>query len=73
MLVSVQSTNADEYNKVSVNLNILWKCIYVKYHVSSISTISNILLVNEEDYLDISSDNKPTRTHFTAPKFHFTI
>ena len=52
MLVSVQSTNANEYNKVSVNLDIPWKCKYIKYYVSSINTLSNIMICTKDDYLE---------------------
>ena len=73
MLVSVQSTNADEYNKVSVNLDIPWKCKYVKYYVSSLSTLSNILLTNDEDYIEMSNGSTPVQVYFRTPKFSYTI
>ena len=69
MLVSVQSTNADEYKKVSNNLDIPWKCKYVKYYVSSLRTLSNILLTNDEDYFEMSNDSTHIQVYFRTPKF----
>ena len=50
MLYSVQS-KPDDYNRITMNIDIPWKCPYVKYYVSSINTKANILMTTDEDYL----------------------
>lgn len=72
MLVSVQSTNADEYNKVSINLDIPWKCKYIKYFVSSINTISNIMLSTKDDYIEFTHNSIPFKLKF-EDRYNYTI
>lgn len=50
MLYSVKS-NSKDYSRIQLNLDIPWKCNYVKYYVSSINTKANILLTTDDDYL----------------------
>ena len=50
MLCSVQS-NSNDYSTVRMNLDIPWKCEYVKYYVSSINTKANFLSTTNDDYL----------------------
>ena len=50
MLCSVQS-NSNDYSTVRMNLDIPWKCDYVKYYVSSINTKANFLSTTNDDYL----------------------
>lgn len=77
MLVSIQSTNANEYNKVSVNLDIPWTCRYVKYFVSSISTMSNIMICTTDDYFETNYTKtfQPllSKHNFPKDKFSYTI
>lgn len=73
MLVSVQSTNANEYNKVSVNLDIPWKCKYVKYYVSSLNTLGNIMICTKDDYIETNYSKKPTKLNFKTDKFSYTV
>lgn len=50
MLYSVKS-NSKDYSRIQLNLDIPWKCNYVKYYVSSINTKANILSTTKDDYL----------------------
>ena len=50
MLYSVQSKQED-YSRIIMNIDIPWKCPYVKYYISSINTKANILMTTDEDYL----------------------
>ena len=63
MLCTAQSTN-DDYSKVRMNLDIPWKCNYVKYYVSSINTKANILLTTDDDYLLFETANETIRIEF---------
>ena len=56
MLYSIQS-KPENYNTVRMNIDIPWKCPYVKYYVSSINTKANILLTTAEDYLIFETTN----------------
>ena len=44
-----------------MNLDIPWKCNYVKYYVSSINTKANILMTTDDDYIQFEYlvDNQP--------------
>ena len=53
MLYSVKSSSQD-YSRITINLDIPWRCDYVKYYVSSINTKANILLTTDEDYLEFT-------------------
>ena len=53
MLISVQSTDRESYNTVRTNFEVPWKCEYVKYYVSSMNTMCNILMMNEDDFMEI--------------------
>mgnify|MGYP001115646324 CR=1 FL=1 len=57
MLYSVQS-KPNDYSTVSMNIDIPWKCTYVKYYVSSINTKANILMTTDDDYLLFDDDIK---------------
>ena len=50
MLCSVQS-NPSDYSIIRMNLDIPWKCDYVKYYISSINTKANFLSTTDDDYL----------------------
>ena len=50
MLCSVNSTPQD-YSIIRFNVDIPWKCDYVKYYVSSINTNANIMVSTDDDYL----------------------
>ena len=63
MLYSVQS-QPENYNTVRMNIDIPWKCPYVKYYVSSINTKANILLTTEDDYLIFETANSEIRIDF---------
>lgn len=56
MLCSVNS-NSPDYSLVKLNVDIPWKCDYVKYYVSSINTKGNILIVTKDDYLMFSYED----------------
>lgn len=63
MICSIKSIDPEKYNTVSFNIDIPWKSRYVKYYVSSINTLSNILLTTDTDYIlfkYIERKNKPT-------------
>ena len=57
MLCSVQS-NPSDYSAIRINLDIPWKCDYVKYYVSSINTKANFLSTTNEDYLLFETEGK---------------
>ena len=63
MLCTAQSTN-DDYSIVRMNLDIPWKCNYVKYYVSSINTKANILLTTDDDYLLFETTIEAIRIEF---------
>lgn len=51
MICSIKSHDPEKYNTVSFNIDIPWKSRYVKYYVSSINTLSNIMLTTDTDYI----------------------
>ena len=53
MLISVQSTDTKSYNTDRTNFEVPWKCEYVKYYVSSMNTICNILMTTDKDFIEI--------------------
>ena len=56
MLYSVSSkNNSDTYNTVTLNMDIPWKCPYVKYYVSTLNTNSNILMTTTDDYILVNA------------------
>ena len=57
MLCSIQS-NPSDYSTVRMNLDIPWKCDYVKYYVSSINTKDNFLSTTNDDYLLFETGGK---------------
>ena len=57
MLYSVHSKLSD-YSTVSLNIDIPWKCSYIKYYISSINTISNILYSTTDDTFEFIDDEK---------------
>lgn len=61
MLYSVKS-NSSDYSTIRMNLDIPWKCNYVKYYVSSINTKANILMTTDDDYIEFeyTADGVPT-------------
>ncbi len=63
MLYSVQSQPGN-YNTVRMNIDIPWKCPFVKYYVSSINTKANILLTTDDDYLIFETENSEVRIDF---------
>lgn len=63
MLYSVQSQPGN-YNTVRLNIDIPWKCPYVKYYVSSINTKANILMTTAEDYLIFTTSKSEVRIDF---------
>ena len=64
MLYSIQSTNPNDYGTVSLNLNIPWKCSYVKYYISSLNTKANILMTTDDDYLLFESSKEVIKIEF---------
>ena len=71
MLLSIQSIedkNSTEshktYSRIKTNVNIPWKCNYIKYHVSSLNTKSNILITTDEDKIVIDDDKKSYEVTF---------
>ena len=60
MLYSVKS-NSSDYSIIKMNLDIPWKCDYVKYYVSSINTKANILMTTNDDYIEFEylNNNQP--------------
>ena len=63
MLYSVKS-NSEDYSRIQLNLDIPWKCNYVKYYVSSINTKANILMTTEDDYLLFESSSGQIKIEF---------
>ena len=53
MLVSAQSTDPKSYNTVRANFEVPWKCKYVKYYVSSMNTMCDIMMITKDDYIEI--------------------
>lgn len=64
--------NSDTYNTVTLNMDIPWKCPYVKYYVSTLNTNSNILMTTTDDYILVKTENKTTKISFTD-KFTYSI
>ena len=60
MICSIKSINPKNYNTVSFNIDIPWKCSYVKYYVSSINTTGNILLTTSDDFIEYNDGSKHT-------------
>ena len=85
MICSVKSNNPAKYNTVSFTIDIPWKCKYVKYYISSVNAMSNILLSTDEDFIrfsesEITFSNKfsysiysLTQALNTDPNIKFTI
>ena len=48
-----------------MNLDIPWKCDYVKYYVSSINTKANILMTTNDDYIEFEYLNNDQPICFT--------
>ena len=63
MLYSIQS-KPNDYSVVSTNIDIPWKCSYVKYYVSSINTKSTILILTPDDYLEFIVGTEKVRFEF---------
>ena len=79
MLYSVKS-NSKDYSRIQLNLDIPWKCNYVKYYVSSINTKANILMTTNEDYLifeyQVDALTKQIKIEFTdmyAYSFNYLV
>ncbi len=72
MLCSINSNNTTDYGLVKLNVDIPWKCDYVKYHVSSINTKGNILIVTKDDYLMFSYDYEELKIVF-EDKYTYSI
>lgn len=53
-LLSIHSSNQNDYGFVKANINIPWKCSYIKYFVSAIKTKANIMLTTTEDSIEYS-------------------
>lgn len=71
MICTIKSNDSKNYNIVSFNIDIPWKCSYIKYYVSSINTIGNILLTTDEDFI-IYNDGKNHIIKFEN-KFNYNI
>ena len=57
MLISVQSTDPKSYNTVRTNFEVPWKCEYVKYYVSSMNTMCNILMTTMDDFFEYEDED----------------
>lgn len=64
MLYSIRSIDPNNYGTIKMNLDIPWKCSYVKYYVSSINTSANILMTTNDDYLLFEATNEEIRIRF---------
>ena len=64
MICSVQSRDPKKYNTASINLDIPWKCRYIKWWVSAINTQSNILLSTDQDYIKFRTDGSEKSLKF---------
>lgn len=64
MLITAQSSSPEEYGRIRLNLDIPWKCPYIKYFVSSINTKSNILRTTNDDYLLFKSSQREIKIQF---------
>lgn len=72
MLCSIQSSDPLHYNTVRMNIDIPWNTPYIKYHVSSINTVANILLSTKEDVIKFLVDGKEYRIPFDD-KYNYSI
>lgn len=66
MLLSIHSSNQNDYGFVKANINIPWKCSYIKYFVSAINTKANIMLTTTDDSIEysINETGKPIHIPF---------
>ncbi len=64
MIYSVQSNDPKNYSKISCNINIPWNCEFVKYYVSSVNMVSNILITTQEDFLEMNIDKTQIKISF---------
>lgn len=72
MICSVQSRDPKKYNTASINLDIPWKCRYIKWWVSAINTQSNILLSTDQDYIKYQVDDEVITFEFEN-KFTYSL
>ena len=73
MLYSVSSkNNSDTYNTVTLNMDIPWKCPFVKYYVSTLNTNSNILMTTTDDYILVKTAKDTHITRFDD-KFTYSV
>lgn len=62
MLLSLQSRN-DDYSLIRSNIDIPWKCEYVKYWISCINFNANMYNITSDDYIKyISKDGDEIQT-----------
>lgn len=71
MICSIKSNDPNKYNTVSFTVDIPWKCRYVKYYVSSVNTMSNILMSTDEDFIKLTEEGTPKIIRFPN-KFSYT-
>ena len=71
MLLSIQSIeevvssdSRKSYSRIRANVNIPWECKYIKYHVSSLNTKSNILITTSEDKIEVIDDEECHKVNF---------
>ena len=63
-LQSIEDKNSNEshktYSRIRTNVNIPWECNYIKYHVSSLNTMANILITTDKDVIEFNSNESLT-------------
>ena len=52
-MLARQSRN-ESYNAIQANIDIPWKCEYVKYWVSSINFTANMYNITVNDYIEVN-------------------
>ena len=72
MICSVKSNNPAKYNTVSFTIDIPWKCMYVKYYVSSVNTITNILMSTDEDFIKFNESEIRFKNKFSYSIYSLT-
>lgn len=67
MLLSIHSSNQNDYGFVKANINIPWKCSYIKYFVSAINTKANIMLTTTDDSIEYTINETDQLIHIPFP------
>lgn len=54
MIYNITSSDINNYETVSIKINVPWNCSYIKFYVKSINTCSNFYITTTEDFIKYS-------------------